>query len=97
MTEENRSAFLDGVFECGKTELAKLGAHCEQHIGNFMTSKPHLLAAATKECTRLASGMLKTRIQEFKTPNDAVTLLRQSQFTPKMKANAESRLLSSLV
>ena len=31
-----------------------------------------------------------------KTPNDAVTQ-RQSQFTPKMKANAESRLLSSLV
>ena len=32
-----------------------------------------------------------------KTPNDAVTLLCQSQFTPKMKANAVSRLLLSLV
>ena len=32
-----------------------------------------------------------------KTPNDAVTPQRQSQFTPKMKANAEPRLLSSLV
>ena len=32
-----------------------------------------------------------------KTPNDAVTPQRQSQFTPKMKANAVSRLLSSLV
>ena len=32
-----------------------------------------------------------------KTPNDAVTLQRQSQFTPQMKANAISRLLSSLV
>ena len=31
-----------------------------------------------------------------KTPNDAVTPQRQSQFTPKMKANAVSRLLSSL-
>ena len=31
------------------------------------------------------------------TPNDAVTPQRQSQFTPKMKANAVSRLLSSLV
>ena len=31
-----------------------------------------------------------------KTPNDAVTPQRHSQFTPKMKANAESRLLSSL-
>ena len=31
-----------------------------------------------------------------KTPNDAVTPQRQSQFTPKMKANAEPRLLSSL-
>ena len=32
-----------------------------------------------------------------KTPNDAVTPQRQSQFTPKMKANAEPRLLSFLV
>ena len=32
-----------------------------------------------------------------KTPNDAVTPQRQSQFTPKMKANTEPRLLSSLV
>ena len=32
-----------------------------------------------------------------KTPNDAVTPQRQSQFTPKMKANAILRLLSSLV
>ena len=32
-----------------------------------------------------------------KTPNDAVTPHRQSQFTLQMKANAELRLLSSLV
>ena len=32
-----------------------------------------------------------------KTPNDAVTSKCQSQFTPKMKANAVPRLLSSLV
>ena len=32
-----------------------------------------------------------------KTPNHAVTPQCQSQFTPKMKANAVSRLLSSLV
>ena len=32
-----------------------------------------------------------------KTPSDAVTPQRQSQFTPKMKANAVPRLLSSLV
>ena len=32
-----------------------------------------------------------------KTPNDAVAPQRQSQFTPKMKANAVPRLLSSLV
>ena len=32
-----------------------------------------------------------------KDPNDAVTPQRQSQFTPKMKANAVPRLLSSLV
>ena len=32
-----------------------------------------------------------------KTSNDAVTPERQSQFTPKMKANAVPRLLSSLV
>ena len=32
-----------------------------------------------------------------KTPSDAVMQQRQSQFTPKMKANADSRLLSSLV
>ena len=36
-------------------------------------------------------------LHEKKTPNDAVTLQRQSQFTPKMKANAVPRLLSSLV
>ena len=34
---------------------------------------------------------------EKKTPNDAVTSQCQSQFTPKMKANAVPRLLSSLV
>ena len=32
-----------------------------------------------------------------KTPNNAVTPQRQSQFTPKMKANAVPRLLSSWV
>ena len=32
-----------------------------------------------------------------KTPNDAVTSQRQGQFTPKVKANAVPRLLSSLV
>ena len=32
-----------------------------------------------------------------KTPNDAVTPQRQSQVTPKVKANAVARLLSSLV
>ena len=32
-----------------------------------------------------------------KTPDDAVTPQRQSQFTAKMKANAVPRLLSSLV
>ena len=32
-----------------------------------------------------------------KTPNDAVTPQHQSQLTPKMKANAVPRLLSSLV
>ena len=32
-----------------------------------------------------------------KTPNYAVTPYGQSQFTPKMKANAVPRLLSSLV
>ena len=34
---------------------------------------------------------------EKKTPNDTVTPQRQSQFTPKMKANAVQHLLSSLV
>ena len=34
---------------------------------------------------------------EQKAPNDAVTPQLQSQFTPKMKANAVPRLLSSLV
>ena len=32
-----------------------------------------------------------------KTPNDAVTPKHQSQFTPKMKANAVPHLISSLV
>ena len=36
-------------------------------------------------------------ISRKKTSNDAVTPQRQSQFTPKMKANAVPRLLSSLV
>ena len=36
-------------------------------------------------------------ISSKKTPNDAVTPQRQSQFTPKMKVNAVPRLLSSLV
>ena len=34
---------------------------------------------------------------ELKTPNDAVKPQCQSQFTPKMKANAVPRLLLSLV
>ena len=36
-------------------------------------------------------------LHEKKTPNSAVTPLRQSQFTPKMKANTVPHLLSSLV
>ena len=36
-------------------------------------------------------------ISWIKIPNDAVAPQRQSQFTPKMKANAVPRLLSSLV
>ena len=36
-------------------------------------------------------------ISSKKTPNDAVTPQRRSQFTPKMKANAVPCLLSSLV
>ena len=36
-------------------------------------------------------------ISRRETPNDAVTPQRQIQFTPKMKANAVPRLLSSLV
>ena len=36
-------------------------------------------------------------ISRKKTLFDAVTPQRQSQFTPKMKANAVPRLLSSLV
>ena len=35
--------------------------------------------------------------EKKKTPSDAVTPQRQGQFTPKMKANAIPRLLSSLV
>ena len=36
-------------------------------------------------------------ISQKKTPNDAVTPQRQSQFTLKMKANVVPHLLSSLV
>ena len=36
-------------------------------------------------------------ISRKKTPNDDVTPQRQSQFTPKMKANAAPHLLSFLV
>ena len=35
--------------------------------------------------------------KRLQSPNNAVTPQRQSQFTPKMKANAVPRLLSSLV
>ena len=36
-------------------------------------------------------------VNRQKTPNNGVTPHSHSQFTPKMKANAVSRLLSSLV
>ena len=40
---------------------------------------------------------VKFYFMKKKTPNNAVTPQCQSQFTPKMKANANPRLLSSLV
>ena len=42
-------------------------------------------------------SLLGMNFMKKKTPNNAVTLQRQSQFAPKMKTNTESRLLSSLV
>ena len=66
---------------------------------------------ANKECRRTCCCSRQKITHEFhetcrsvtlfflkkKTPNDAVTPQHQSQFTPKMKANAVPRLLSSLV
>ena len=53
-------------------------------------------------CRRMDMNSMKLVIplcfvHEKNTPNDAVTPQRQSQLTPKMKANAVPRLLSSLV
>ena len=62
----------------------------------------HLLGG--KQTSKSLTGMNSMKlviplhfISRKKTPNDAVTPQRQSQFTPKMKANAVPRLLSSLV
>ena len=62
-------------------------------LSPFMSSKTstHAIMNSMKIIIPLHFISLK------KTPNDAVTLQRQSQFTPKMKANAVPCLLSSLV
>ena len=71
-------------------------------MGHFV-NKPFLLclidlieqaydAKGTEQGALGAENFMKLVI-----PYDAVTPQRQSQFTPKMKANAEPRLLSSLV
>ena len=53
------------------------------------------LNTLTKNSTKLVIPL--HFISWKKTPNDVVKPQRQSQFTPKMKANAVPRLLSSLV
>ena len=54
-----------------------------------------------EKTTHIMNSMKLVILSHFiswkKTPNDAVTPQHQSQFTPKMKANTEPRLLLSLV
>ena len=47
--------------------------------------------------TAAAAENESAQVNQASTPNNAVTTQRRSQFTPKMKANALPRLLSSLL
>ena len=68
----------------------------------WKVGEPDAQTYAPRLCNTQAMNSMKIVIPLHliswkKTPNDAVTWQRQSQFTPKMKANAIPRLLSSLV
>ena len=68
---------------------------CGMHMGyNDEVSKG---ASSTAHEFHETCNSVTFYFMEKKTPNYAVTPQCQSQFTPKMKANAVPRLLSSLV
>ena len=76
----------------------------DNYIVNFLRfSNEHIMAYSQKGWSstfcivHTQSHRGKHEFHEKKTPNDAVTPQGQSQFTPKTKANAVPRLLSSLV
>ena len=68
--------------------LSPLAPPC---VGDAM----HIVCASDMNTVKLVIPLHFIALKQ--TPNDAVTPQRQSQFTPKMKANAVPRLLSSLV
>ena len=89
--------------------LMFVGGDC--HVGNSLSKSHEILMSVclqkdAKQCCDVSKSQIMNStklviplhfISRKKTPNDAVTPLGQSQFTPKMKANAVPRLLSSLV
>ena len=77
-------------------ELERIREACEDaEVQNVQNGK--LLFPFNIYMNSMKLVILLHYISWKKTPNDAVTAQRQSQFAPKMKANAVPRLLSSLV
>ena len=82
-----------------------------RHLGSHDVTMCHVTAALLSQCLKLSQTRYQAAhefhetghsvtfyfMKKKKTKNDALTSPRQSQFSPKMKANAVPRLLSSLV
>ena len=75
---------------CGESGL-ELAKHCRSKIINSCWYGFEVIRLSTCYCKQ------KHFISWKRLPNNAVTQQRQSQFTPKMKANTVPCLLSSLV
>ena len=84
-----------------------LVANCHPYCNSYCQSYCSVSCNITLQLQRQRGRTAQHEFQETchsitsyfmkKTPNDAVTPQRQSQFTPKMKANAVPHLLSSQV
>ena len=92
---------LNQELHCKVLQQTTIGSHNNCLILIFKNLNQELHCTVLQQTTRHefheTCHSVTFYFMKKKTTNDAVTLQRQSQFTPKMKANAVPRLLSSLV